>query len=115
LTVGLAFSVLGALVLWRQHGSAAAVLFTIGGSLMASGILAPTKLGPVQRLWMGLAHAISRITTPVFMGAVFYLVMTPIGLMRRTVSANSLRHRADKSGYWKRRDPDASSTMERQF
>ena len=40
-------------------------------------LVVPTHLGPVQRAWMGLAHAISKVTTPIFMGVVFFVRHDP--------------------------------------
>jgi uncharacterized membrane protein len=83
LTVGLAFTAIGAILTWRGKPGRAAVLYAIGGLLIGAGLVVPTRLGPVERAWMGLAHAISKVTTPIFMGVVYFVVMTPIGLVRR--------------------------------
>lgn len=39
------------------------------------------KLAPLSRLWMGFASVVSRITTPVFRGVVYFLVFTLAGLL----------------------------------
>jgi hypothetical protein len=51
----------------------------ISGLLLLAGILIPTWLGPVYRGWMGFALLLSKVTTPIFMGITFFLVMAPIG------------------------------------
>ena len=61
------------------------------GSCLLGGLLVPGKLGPVYRAWMGLAHVISKVTTPIFMGVVYFLVITPIAVLRRTFGGNPLR------------------------
>ena len=65
-----AFLVFGAIALVARqaaHGHRAAR--RLGGAARASAALVvPTQLGPVERAWMGLAHAISKVTTPIFMG-----------------------------------------------
>ena len=44
---------------------------------------------------MGLAHAISKVTTPIFMGVVYFVVITPIGFIRRRAfGSNPLSPRA---------------------
>jgi hypothetical protein len=111
----MAFSLLAMLTLWRQHSIAAGVLFALGGLLIVSGVAVPTRLGPVQRFWMALAHAISRVTTPVFMGAVFFLVLTPAGLLRRSFARNPLRHERQDGSYWVTRRAEQRTDLERQF
>ena len=47
------------------------------------GLVAPDSLRPVYRVWMRFGLMLSRVTTPLIMGLVFYLVVTPFGLVRR--------------------------------
>lgn len=117
LQVGFAFLALAALLVWRDHRIFAAALAACGALLLAAGIIAPGRLGGVYRAWMALAHAISRVTTPVFMAVVYFLVMTPVGVLRRRIGANPLVHRLDNDGYWKTRAPGAArkSRLTRQF
>ena len=69
--VGAAFLVLAGITWWRDHELLTRVFGGVGGLLLLAGLLIPTLLGPLQRGWMGLAHAISKVTTPIFMGASF--------------------------------------------
>ena len=52
---------------------------------------------------MGLAHAISKVTTPIFMGVVYFLVITPVGFVRCAVGGNPLRAHRGASGWVDRR------------
>jgi hypothetical protein len=117
LTVGIAFLVLGGVSRWRGHEVAPVVLWILGGGLTLSGALAPTLLGPVYRAWMGLAHLLSRVTTPLFMGVVYFLVITPMGALMRIFGKNPLVHRLDNGSYWITRKPraDQPDSMRHQF
>ena len=64
-------------------GAFAAVLFLLG-------LLVPQKLEGVEKAWMSLAHVISRVTTPIFMGIVYFVVLSPIGAIRRMAGANPI-------------------------
>jgi hypothetical protein len=66
---------------------------------------------------MGLAHAISKVTTPIVMGIMYLLVLTPIGLIRRNLGGNPLAHGLEHGGYWKSRPAGKrqSASLERQF
>lgn len=117
LTLGVAFLVLGGVSWWRDHLPVAAVLGSIGGLLALAGILVPTWLAPVERGWMAFAHAISKVTTPIFMGIVYFLVVTPIGLISRALGKNPLDMHDSDSSFWIPRDTDPGQTndMRRQF
>jgi hypothetical protein len=86
--------------------------------LILLGAVLPDALRPVHRVWMGLAGAISKVTTPIFMGVVYFGVLTPIGLIRRLVGGNPLKPRAVKDGsLWVgrgKRDEDPKG-LEHQF
>jgi hypothetical protein len=116
LTVGLAFLVLAAVLQWQGLPRGAAVPAVAGVALLLATILAPARLGPVERAWMRMALAISRVTTPIFMGIVYYGVITPTGALRRMMGKNSLVRRTAGSGYWVVREPGKrGSSLERQF
>ena len=82
-----------------------------------AGIVVPTRLGPLQRAWMGLAHAISKVTTPIFLGVVYFLVLTPTGIVMRAVGRRRLRRELEDDSYWvpKSRIGGGISDMNRQF
>jgi hypothetical protein len=92
------------------------VFGSVGSALILSGLIVPTYLGPIERAWMALAHAISKVTTPIVMSVLYFLVLTPVGLIRRAAAGNSLVHQAAGSGFWRQRQAGSRrSSMERQF
>jgi len=117
LLVGGAFLALAAIWTWRDHGVLAIVGVTIAIPLILLGAVAPTVLGPVYRLWMGLALKLSKITTPIFMGVVYYLVLTPLALGMRIAGRNPMVHGSEKDdSFWKPRAPDSRrSNLENKF
>lgn len=116
LTVGVAFLVIAAIPLWREHYTTAAVLAAIGSLLALAGLAIPTWLGPIERGWMRLAHVISKVTTPIVMGIMYLVVLTPFGLGRRLFGGNPLEHRPDDGGFWRTRPASRGrSNLSRQF
>ena len=117
LTVGGAFLVLASITWWRGSETATIVLGSLGGALALAGLIVPTHLGPVERAWMALAHAISRVTTPVVMAVMYFVVLTPVGLLRRALAANPVEHQEGTAGFWKQRPAGSrrSASLERQF
>jgi hypothetical protein len=116
LTVGGAFLLLAGLLAWRERQGAAVVLAIVGGSLVAAGSLVPARLGKVHRVWMALALAISKVTTPLFMAIVYFGLLTPTALVLRLFGRRPLRQRAEPGTFWRERPPGARrSDMRRQF
>jgi hypothetical protein len=100
---------------WRGHPTSVVVLGALGVALIGAGLAIPTALRPVERAWMAAASAISRITTPIFMGVVYYVVLTPVALVRRAFGGNALVRPAGPLGFWTDRRDLPRSSMDRQF
>ncbi len=116
LTVGAAFLALAAVAQWRGRERAALVFAGMGGLLVLAGLAMPERLGPVFRGWMGLAHLMSKLTTPIFLGVVYFGVITPVALLMRLCGRRPLQRTTTASG-WIPRAADARhrADMERQF
>ena len=116
-TVGAAFLVLAAISLWRGHSTTPYVLGILGGGLLLAGLVVPGALGPVHRAWMGLALALSKVTTPIFMGVMYFLLFTPTGWIMRLFGKNPLRVRERDGSFWiKPEHPaDRTGSLTRQF
>ena len=113
-TLAVAFGVLAGVSWWRESPRALLVFGVIAGAFALGGLVAPGKLGPVYRAWMGFAHALSKVTTPIFMGIVYFLVITPIAVIRRAVGGNPLRAHSGATGWVDRQDAPRGD-LTRQF
>jgi hypothetical protein len=102
---------------YREHWTIAVAAGCIGVALVLAGLLAPTRMGPVEGAWMRMAHAISRVTVPVAMALIYFLVITPMGLLRKAIGGDPLRHGEHEGTFWKSRPGRArgATSMERQF
>ena len=100
LTIGPAFLVLGALLFWRGREVGAQITWALGVVLLITSLIAPGALDPVRRVWMRLALAISKVTVPIFMGIVYFFVITLIGLLRRVFGHNAMKRAPFSSSYW---------------
>ena len=114
-TVGIAFLVLAAISAWRGHYYPPRILSALGGVLLAAGVLIPGRLTAVHRSWMALGHAISKVTSPIVIGAVYFLVITPTGYLIRLFGRNPMRHAEHDRGFWMPASSDGRSDLETQF
>jgi hypothetical protein len=113
--VGAAFTVLAGIAWWRGHTVSWKVLGALGGMLLLAGAVIPGRLGPVQRGWMAFARLLSKVTTPIFMGIVFFLVITPIALIMRAFGRRPMKHEEKDGSFWVQSPSGGRSDMERQF
>jgi len=80
----------------------------------ALAVFVPHLLSPANRLWAKFGTLLHGIVGPIALGILFYLVVTPTGLLMRLFGKNLLRLRFDPAvdSYWIRRmppGPDAGS------
>ena len=115
-TVGLAFLGLAGLARWRGRGLAAEVFSVAAGLLLFAAVFVPTRLGAVERTWMRLAWLISRLTTPIFIYIVYFVVITPAGIIMRILGQNRLISGRDRDTFWiTRGELRRRSDVRRQF
>ena len=117
LLVGAAFLVLGAVAWWRGRTTTALSFAGVGATLLIFGLVLPDLLGPVRRAWMGMAGMISRVTTPIFLGLVYFGLFTTVGMIRRLAGHNALKPRLVNDSYWVARDTPGNrpEDMDHQF
>ena len=80
------------------------------------GILNSKFLTPLNKLWMKFGIFLGSIISPFVMGVVFFMVVTPVGLIMRFLGKDLLRIKKSKfvSTYWISREKQ-NNTMKRQF
>jgi hypothetical protein len=113
--------VLCALGLWlwlRGRGHYSYFLLS-GIALVIAGAITPLALKPFQKAWMTLAILMSWVMTRVLLSVLFYIAITPIGLIMRLIGKDLLDEKLEpqKQSYWKIR-PQMSHTpadYEKQF
>ncbi len=92
LQLGLIVAVLfGLLLPWLLSLNFPRWPWIVGGVLAAWALLAPGTLRPLYRFWMGLAAVLHRIMSPLILGIVFYLVVSPLGLLMRMFRSDPMR------------------------
>jgi hypothetical protein len=84
--------------------------------LSAVGLAAPRALRPVYKLWMRFGLVLSKITTPIILGLVFFLMITPIGLFRRMFASDAMaRNFHAGESYRVMREKAPAKNLERPF
>jgi hypothetical protein len=81
--------------------------------------IAPGVLAPLNRLWAKFGHLLHMIISPVLLGILFYLCISPIGFLMRLVGKDPMRRKFEPTtkSYWIARTPPgpAPETFKNQF
>ena len=80
------------------------------------GLMNSKLLTPLNKLWFKFGMLLGAIIAPIAMGIVFFLVVTPVGLIMKIAGKDLLKTRYDKKSksYWIDREKSVG-TMKRQF
>ena len=89
------------------------VIFSI--VFLVLGLLNSKILTPLNKLWFKLGIFLGKIISPIVMGIIFFLVVTPIGLIMRLLGKDvlSLKYNKNKSYWIEKKGP--KSIMKNQF
>lgn len=114
----LAATVLAAFGAWPMLGGTAPkwTLLALAAALAAVALGRPQWLAPANRVWMAFGRILHRITSPIIITLIYFLVITPTGLLMRAFGKDPLRLKwdAEADTYWLPRTGESES-MERQF
>ena len=98
--------------LWPWTGGLAALF-------LASGLLRPSILSPLNLIWLRFGLLLHRVVNPIVMALLFYGTVLPTGLVMRMMGRDLLRlkRQPDADSYWIERQPPGPSpeTMKDQF
>ena len=118
ITMGIILSIIGFYLLWEKNNNYNYILF-LAAAFFITGLILPSILRPVYKVWMALAVVMNFIMTRVIMAVIFYLIVTPIGLIASLTGKKFLDVKIDKSAksYWIVREKTSKlkSDYERQF
>jgi len=100
------FAILAAYNGWRLGGRWP-VYLAIAAVFLALALLRPQVLAPLNRLWAKLGQLLAMVVSPIVLGLMFFLVVTPVGLLMRLVGKDPLRLRRESGAgsYWIVRQP----------
>lgn len=71
--------------------------WVLGGGLALWALVVPDSLRVVYRQWMRFGLLLSRITTPVILGIVFFLVIFPVALIMKIIRRDAMARTLDKN------------------
>ena len=87
----------------------------ISSIFLILGLLNSKLLSPLNKIWFKFGLFLGRIISPLIMGIIFFMVVTPIGILMKVFKKDllDLRYNKDKT-YWKE-IIEPKSKMKNQF
>ncbi|MEK6281566.1 MAG: SxtJ family membrane protein [Acidobacteriota bacterium] len=103
LIVGGVFLLLGTWWVYRgKFPDVAHALLLLGAALFLLGLIFPRALVYPNRAWMKLAEALAFVMTRIILGIIYFMIVTPIGVIKRLTGWDPLHRRAAPSAsYWR--------------
>jgi large-conductance mechanosensitive channel len=108
---GILFAVVSAIAAaafaWYGHRAAAGASLAAAAVLAALAAAAPRALALPNRLWFRFGLLLHAVVSPIVLGAIFFLVITPMAIVMRLAGRDALERRRDpaRESYWKDRNP----------
>ena len=87
---------LGLLLPWLLKRPLPRWPWALGALLVVAAMISPNALRIIHVPWMRLALLLNRITTPIIAGAIFFLVILPVGWIMRRVGNDPMARRFDR-------------------
>ncbi len=87
--------IFGGMIPWLFDFPWPAWPWAIAGVFWVLALIEPLWLRPIYRAWMRFGQLAGRVMTPLVLGIVFFLMITPFGWLRRRLGNDPLRRTLD--------------------
>ena len=117
LIVGGVFAAIGLWPVIRRGGDYRVWALALSALLIGPALVFPALLKPLHTVWMKLGEILAWINTRIILGAIFFAVVTPMGLFRRMIGKDSMgrQRSSDAESYRVLRNARSASHMTRQY
>ena len=98
-------ALIGGALLYKGHGHGY-LLIGLGVLFLVAGLWVKSSLRALYKVWMGLAVVIGFFMSRIVLCVLFYVVLTPLGLVMRAFGKDLLNERWDHEAksYWIRKE-----------
>lgn len=118
ITVGIVLIAIS-FILWWLGKNSFVYFSAIGGIFIILSYIAIPLLKPFHKLWIGLSLILGFVMSRIILTILFYLVVTPIGLLAKLVGKKFMPLGFDENAktYWEKRENNIKQKIdyERQF
>jgi hypothetical protein len=89
---------------WSGKPVAGLSFCIVAAGSLAITLISPNLLAPLNRFWFNIGLLLGRVVSPLTLGILFFVLLTPVGLITRLYGRDELRLRQKSlRTYWVRR------------
>ena len=111
---GSIFLIIAIYFIFQKNNYFSLISFLLSFSFLILSILKPTLLLPLNRLWMRFGLLLSLIVNPIVLGLIFFVLITPIGIVSRLFGRDELKLKLkDSNSYWM--VPNSNNNIKKSF
>ena len=118
ITFGIIFLIIAGFLYYKEKDSFQLFIY-LAGSFSSLGIILPIILKPFYMIWMIFAVILGWFMTKVILSLLFFLVVTPIGLVLKIMGKDllELKKQEVQGSYWNMRESkkEQNQNYEKQF
>jgi hypothetical protein len=98
-------------VYWRFKNNSAIFALILSTFFAVAAFLAPQLLNPLNCLWYGFGLLLGKIMSPIVLGIIFFVLITPISLVTRLFGRDEMKmKKRSVESYWVDRSPPGPSS-----
>ena len=118
ITFGIIFLIIAGFLLYRENESFQ-LFIIISSTFIIFGFFLPIILKPIYISWMSFAIILGWFMTRFILSLLFYLIVTPIGLITRVLGKDflELKKEVSNGSYWNQRESslEKNQNYDKQF
>ncbi len=99
---------------WLWHWTFSWTPYIISAAFALTGLLVPQVLAPVHKAWLKFAEVLGGINSKILLFIVFYLVLTPMGLVAKLSGFDPMKKKHKVESYYIKREKNINN-MENPF
>ena len=98
---GSIFLIIAIYFIFQKNNYFSLISLLLSFSFLILSIFKPTLLLPLNRLWMRFGFLLSLIVNPIVLGLIFFVLITPIGIISRLFGRDELKLKLkENNSYW---------------
>ena len=118
ITIGIILLIIAGGLFYKEKESFQLFIY-LAGSFISAGLIVPVILKPIYLVWMIFSVILGWFMTRFILSILFYLVITPIGLVLRILGKDllALKRQEVQDSYWNMRnsEKEQNQNYEKQF
>ena len=101
------FAVLGLYGIWKDWSAELIkAFFMMSVALLGVTLFAPKLLTPFNKVWYQLGLLLGKVVSPIVLGILFFIVITPVAIVMRLAGRDALKLRKQNvQSHWIERKP----------